>query len=413
MPAQDPGDTKGDSPERQPTAGKTPARPGIRATGTPLRKAGRKPSSTSPAGAATGPSGGSGGSGAGSPAASSERSAVKAVRHPAPEDTTADLEAQAADYMADNDGWMYGPNAATVLDMLDRLEEIGPEDGRLLAEAFRAEPAAARETARKAVRKLAETDEESARHLGLAREQVGSWVAVKADFPPYRTAEAEWPRLCAQAGEAALDAVTSIILEAQLDKPDRAALFEPWRRTIARRPAGAGSGQASSAADEDAPEDEEAEEEGEYGPNSAAVSDFLNRLWLLGPEQVARLVSGWERTPREALRLAHESLHAVVEEDPEWRDQVRRAQDQLVPWLNGGRVQDASGGFLGDSGQAGFRKMAGPALADAIAALVLGDLLLAEDAIALYSPWFNLVGAPELLLAQDEVNSDDSKGANG
>jgi hypothetical protein len=45
--------------------------------------------------------------------------------------------------------------------------------------------------------------------------------------------------------------------------------------------------------------------------------------------------------------------------------------------------------------------MAGPAVADAIAALVLGDLLLAEDAIVLYGPWFNLVGAPELTLAED------------
>jgi hypothetical protein len=139
------------------------------------------------------------------------------------------------------------------------------------------------------------------------------------------------------------------------------------------------------------------------------VVDFLNRLWLLAPEQVARLVSGWDRAPREALSLAHESLHAVVDEDPEWRDQVRLAQDQLVPWLNGGRIQDSSG-FLGDSGQAGFRKMAGPAIADAIAALVLGDLLPAEDAIALYSPWFNLVGAPELLLANEEDESRSEPG---
>jgi hypothetical protein len=56
---------------------------------------------------------------------------------------------------------------------------------------------------------------------------------------------------------------------------------------------------------------------------------------------------------------------------------------------------------MGDSGHTAFRKMAGPALADAVAALVLGDLLLAEDAMTLYRPWFNLVGAPELTLAED------------
>ena len=40
--------------------------------------------------------------------------------------------------------------------------------------------------------------------------------------------------------------------------------------------------------------------------------------------------------------------------------------------------------------------MAGPALADALAALVAGDLLDPQDAGMLYAPWFNLVGAPPL-----------------
>jgi hypothetical protein len=311
---------------------------------------------------------------------------------------TADLESQAADFMADNDAWMYGPNAPTVLEILDRLEEIGPEEARPLAQAWQAAPKEGRESARRTARKLAEDDEEILRHLGLAREQVGSWVAVKADYPPYRESEPDWARLCAQAGEATLDALTSVILESQLSRSDRAALFEPWRQAVAPRPAG-GTGEAADgdAAGDLASEDEE--DEGKYGPNSAAVADFLNRLWLLAPEQVARLVSGWERTPREELSLAHESLLAVVDEDPEWRDQVRRAQDQLVLWLNGGRLEDV--GFMGDSGHTAFRKMAGPALADAVAALVLGDLLLAEDALTLYRPWFNLVGAPELTLAED------------
>jgi len=321
-----------------------------------------------------------------------------AFEQPVPEDMTADLESQAADFMADNDAWMYGPNAPTVLEILDRLEEIGPEEARPLAQAWQAAPKEGRESARRTARKLAEDDEEILRHLGLAREQVGSWVAVKADYPPYRESEPDWARLCAQAGEATLDALTSVILESQLSRSDRAALFEPWRQAVAPRPAG-GTGEAADgdAAGDLASEDEE--DEGKYGPNSAAVADFLNRLWLLAPEQVARLVSGWERTPREELSLAHESLLAVVDEDPEWRDQVRRAQDQLVLWLNGGRLEDV--GFMGDSGHTAFRKLAGPALADAVAALVLGDLLLAEDAMTLYRPWFNLVGAPELTLAED------------
>jgi hypothetical protein len=318
------------------------------------------------------------------------------VEQAVPEDLTADLESQAADFMADNDVWMYGPNAPTVLEMLDRLEEMGPDQARPLAQAWQAAPKEGRESARKTARKLAEDDAELLRYLGLAREQVGSWVAVKADYPPYRESEPDWARLCTQAGEATLDALTSVILESHLSETERAALIEPWSQAVAQSPAGeaADDGQAEEHDDADADED------GKYGPNSAAVADFLNRLWLLAPEQVARLVSGWERTPREALGLAHESLLAVVDEDPEWRDQVRLAQEQLVPWLNGGRLEDASG-FMGDTGQAAFRKKAGPAVADAIAALVLGDLLLPDDAITLYGPWFNLVGAPELTLADD------------
>ncbi len=331
------------------------------------------------------------------------RAAAEASATPVPEDLNADLESQAQDFMADNDVWMYGPNATTVLEMLDRLEEMEPDQARPLALAWQDAPKAGRDAARKTIRKLAEEDDEVNRYVGLAREQVGSWVAVKAEYPPYREAEPDWARICTQAGEATLDALTSVILERHLDKEDRVALFEPWLQAIASMPAHEpdveGTDDAESAVDE--------EDEGKYGPNSAAVADFLNRLWLLAPEQVARLVSGWERTPHEALDLAHESLLAVVDEDPEWRDQVRRAQEQLVPWLNGGRLEDASG-FLGDTGQAAFRKMAGPALADAIAALVVGDLLLPEDAITLYGAWFNLVGAPELTLAADAGEGDDA-----
>lgn len=334
-------------------------------------------------------------------AKTSDKLAADALEQPVPEDMTADLESQAADFLAGNDTWMYGPNASTVLEMLDRLEEMGPEQARPLAQAWQAAPKADRETARKAARKLSEKDEEVARHLGLAREQVGSWVAIKVDYPPYRDADPDWSRLCAQAGEATLDALTSVILERGLSKADRAALFAPWPHATAQLPAGTPGDEVEESDEADAEE----RSEGMYGPNSAAVADFLNRLWMLAPEQVARLVSGWEQTPREALDLAHESLLAVVDEDPEWRDQVRRAQDKLVPWLNGGRLEDGSG-FLGDSGRTGFRTKAGPAVADAIAALVLGDLLLPEDALALYSPWFNLVGAPELPLAEEADGGD-------
>jgi hypothetical protein len=129
------------------------------------------------------------------------------------------------------------------------------------------------------------------------------------------------------------------------------------------------------------------------------VGDFLNRLWLLTPEQVGRLVSSWQGSNRDDLAVAHEGLQALVHETTEGheelRAQVKNAQDKLIPWLNGGRIEDTAG-FLGQTGQGESRKMAGPTLADAMAALVLGDLLERADAETLYGPWFNLVGAPPL-----------------
>ena len=129
-------------------------------------------------------------------------------------------------------------------------------------------------------------------------------------------------------------------------------------------------------------------------------------MWLLAPEQVGRLVSGWENTDRELLKTAHAGLRELVESDDEWREQVRRAQEKLSPWLNAGRIQETAG-FLGQAGQGESRRMAGPALADAVAALVLGDLLDRADGEVLYGAWFNLIGAPALPVAsEDEVEPD-------
>jgi hypothetical protein len=316
-----------------------------------------------------------------------------------PEDMTADLDSQAADYLAGNDVWMYGPNAEAVLEILDRLEEIVPDQARPLTEAWLAIPKSDRDRARKAVRKLAEDDEEIFRHLQLVREAVGTWMAVTGSYPEFVNAEPNWARMCGQTGEAALDAATAVILEGKLHESHYEALLEPWSETMAQLDAAAeaakleGPVEIESESDDEELDDEE--EEGKFGPNSDSVTDFLNRLWLLAPEQVGRLVSGWQNVDRKDLKTAHEGLRAVVDEDPEWRNEVRRAQDELSPWLNAGRIQDTAG-FLGQAGQGESRKMAGPALADAIAALVLGDLLKRRHAEVLYGPWFNLIGAPPL-----------------
>jgi hypothetical protein len=331
-----------------------------------------------------------------------------------PEDMTADLESQAADYLKDNDAWMYGPNAAAVLDILDRLEGFGPDEAKPLAEAWLAIPKSDRDRARKAAQKLAENDEEIYRYLQLAREAVGTWAAVTGPFPDFVNAEPNWGRICSQSAEAALDAATAVILEGTLEEAHYEALLEPWSETMATLDDAAEAAEAARIEGADAADDEEEEEEeegeekeGEVGPNTDSITDFLTRLWLLTPEQIGRLVGGWQNADRELLKGAHERLRALVEEDPDWRDQVRKAQEKLAPWLNAGRVAEQAG-FLGQAGQGESRKMAGPALADAVAALVLGDLLERADAEVLYGAWFNLIGAPALPVASEEDPDEDS-----
>jgi len=314
------------------------------------------------------------------------------------EDTSADLDSQAADYFADNDVWMYGPNAPAVLEILDWLEEIVPSEALPLAEAWLAIPKSDRDRARKAARKIAEEDLELGRHLQLAREAVTTWMSVAAAYPDFVTAEPNWARVCGQAAEAALDAATAVILEGKLEEQHYEALLEPWSETTAQLEAAA---EAASVDGGDGELEEELDDEGvdvvegEFGPNSNEVVDFMNRLWLLAPEQIGRLVTGWQDAPRDELKIAHEAIQEIADENPDCREQVRAAQEKLVPWLNSGRVAETAG-ILGQTGQGDTRKMAGPALADAIAALVLGDLLEPTDAETLYAPWYNIMGAPEL-----------------
>ena len=337
-----------------------------------------------------------------------------------PEDMTADLESQAADYLAGNDVWMYGPNAEAVIEMLDRLEEIVPDEARPLSEAWLAIPKSDRDRARKAARKIALEDEETSRYLELAKEAVSTWLAVTGPYPEFVNADPNWGRIAAQTAEAALDATMAVILEGKLEESSYESLLEPWSATMAElddaadaaKAEGASESPSDTQAAEDADEaadegaDEAEEAEPEFGPNTDTVTDFMNRLWLLAPDQVGRLVSSWQNADGDRLKEAHEALRALVDEDPEWYEQVRHAQEKLGSWLNAVRVEQMAG-FLGQAGQGESRKMAGPALADAVAALVLGDLLDRRDAETLYAPWFNLIGAPELPEAEDEDESSD------
>jgi hypothetical protein len=319
----------------------------------------------------------------------------------------ADPETNAAEFLAENDAWMFGSNCRPIVAILERLEEIGPADGGPIADAWDDAPRSERDSARKLARKAVDFESDAERHLQMARESVGTWLAVAANRPEFLKADPDWARVSSRVAEAALDAITALILEVDLDRSQLEVLSRPWTtaagavRDSAPRP----SPDAMEAGEPGGPL--EGEGEGKFGPNSDAVVDLINRLWLLTPEQVARLVGGWQAAPAEDLRTAHEMLHDLVDENDEWRDQVRAAQESLAPWLNASRIAETSG-FLGQTGQADVRRMAGPALADAVAALVLADLLEPEDAQTLYGPWFELVGGPALPTTQVEEEDDAS-----
>jgi len=100
-----------------------------------------------------------------------------------------------------------------------------PEDASVIADAWKGSSKADRDAARKAARKLAEQDEEIARNVRMAREEIGAWLAVAAEYPEYAKAVPDWARICSQVGDAALDACAAIILEDELDELSYEALF--------------------------------------------------------------------------------------------------------------------------------------------------------------------------------------------
>jgi len=169
----------------------------------------------------------------------------------------------------------------------------------------------------------------------MAREEIGAWLAARRNTR-IRQGGPELGRICSQVSDAALDAATGIILEEDLEEPDYEALFLPWTDAIEKLRVEKELQEIEGVADDDEVEEEEGDDEddkdgaGDFGPNSDSVADFLNRLWLLSPEQVSRLVSGWQEAPQEELERAHEAL-TNGRRGLEERDQVRRAQEKISP----------------------------------------------------------------------------------
>jgi hypothetical protein len=307
---------------------------------------------------------------------------------------------------------LYGPNGEAVAELLDSLNDIDDETAEAIADAFWAIPEADRKVARSVIGRRYRGGELEL-ELQAAERAVTDWLnALDLDGPA---------DLYAVVAEAATDAVDALVLEEELEDIDFDTLYGPWGEVM---DADDDEGEGEAEAEDEIPEgvravlkkvdarraaeaEGEAEEEKEFGPNEEIVLALLTRLAELTPVDISDLVAAWRKQPKEDLKVAHRNLQDLVDEDPKWKEQLRLAQDEVFAWMaaQGGETRrDYSFGAPRDAVE--IRRPAGPAVADAVAALVMADILEPEDAETLYAPWAEVIGTPELPKFEDEEESD-------
>ena len=330
-----------------------------------------------------------------------------------PEQRRADLEAelqrQAEEYGLTNlsPEVLYGPNGEAVASLLDSLGEIDDELAEAIADAFDAVPEPERKVARSGMRRRVRASKLES-EIDAAEGAVNDWLSALS-------VRYEDESLYTTVAEAARDAVGALVMEDELDDADFATLYGPWSEVMdveddvdgeadeeAGEAAGAVSAAASKATKANKSDESEAEEEvGEFGPNTPLVVEFLTKLGSLETPEIADIVASWREQPKDGLRTAHRNLQALADEDHAWREQLRRAQEEVFGWM----AADESR-FYGlasvSKEDLRAREVAGPAVADAVAAIAMADMLEPEDAAALYAAWAEVVGEPILPTFEDE-----------
>jgi hypothetical protein len=312
-----------------------------------------------------------------------------------------DREAEEFGLTGSNATALYGPNGEDVASLLDSLADIDDETAEAIADAYEAVPEAERQVAQSIVRRRHRSGEREP-ELWAADHAVSDWLAAMQ-------LEGDELALYSIVADAATDAVDALVLEDDLADVDFATLYGPWSEIMDTDEGADAEGGADKAEETEpskgsasrskgaAPADETAEDEGEFGPNTELVVEFFSRLGTITNDQIGELVAAWREQPKEDLRVAHRNLQALADEDPRWREQLRLAQEEVFSWMNppvdrhGGRAQAP-----------GSRDVVGPALADAVAALCLADILEPEDAETLYAPWTAVIGEPQLPQFEDD-----------
>ena len=322
-----------------------------------------------------------------------------------PEQRRADLEAelqrQAEEFGLANLSpvSLYGPNGEAVASLIDSLAEIDDETAEAIADAYEAVPDPDRKISRSFVRRHIRGWNLEA-EVETAEQAVNDWLSsLKLNYDD--------DAVYATVAEAARDAVDALVLEDELDDADFDTLHGPWAEVMDAEedePAEA-EGAAGGVKGAARAEAENGEEVGEFGPNTPLVIEFLGKLTALQTAEIGELLTVWREQPKEELRAAHRNLQALADEDEAWREQLRLAQEEVFAWMDGRATKYHEVPVGMDTSR--VRESAGPAVADAVAALVMADMLEPEDAEALYAPWAEVVGAPAPPEFEDEDGESD------
>jgi hypothetical protein len=327
----------------------------------------------------------------------------------------AELQRQAEEYglTGSDPEALYGPNGQAVAELLDSLGDVDDDTAEAIADAYWSVPEADRKVARSVI---------SRRHRG---------GDLELELQAAERAVADWLNALNEEGvadvytvvaEAATDAVDALVLDDKLADIDFDTLYGPWGDVMDSEEDDEAEGEdeeelpeaVEAALDKvDAARAEEAEvvaEEGQFGPNDGLVMALLDKLAGLSGAEISELVAAWRRQPKDELRVAHHNLQDLTEEDHQWREQLRLAQEEVFAWMAGHAGEGRLDYSISASGSTPeVRRSAGPVAADAVAALVMADILEREDAVTLYAPWAEVVGTPELPEYEDEGEGEEGE----
>ena len=281
---------------------------------------------------------------------------------------------------------LYGPHGEAVAGLVESLDAIDPDQVEAVAEAAAAVRPADRQIAQMMARRL-RNDRRLDAALRAAEGRIREWLDSRE---PVDDREAS---LYDQVAVAALDAVAALVLDDELNDADFATLYGPWSDVMDEDVDEAGGDADEGGTDDDGSSGEEIVVDAEtaaddFGPNSALIVELLDQLPNLSPEQLRSLSGAWVSADRAVLARARAALEGALEADPDSRHELKLAQARVAEWAGEGDVR--------------IRKVAAPAVEDAVSALAMADAISEADAIALYGPWALVVGEPELPAVEDE-----------